>query len=112
MVNSIKRLTVIYKQCTYRVAIVKCSTPMVQHTDYNKTGCDAMGMCCEKKSDWVKKCMKYEVEGTRPRGRPKKTWREIVEKDCSVCGLNMEDAMVHSRCGKQIGMIDDHDACE
>jgi len=24
--------------------------------------------------DWVKKCMEYEVEGARPRGRPKKTW--------------------------------------
>jgi len=22
--------------------------------------------------DWVKKCMEYEVEGPRPRGRPKK----------------------------------------
>jgi len=31
-------------------------------------------------SDWVKKCMEYEVEGARPRGRPKKTWREIVKK--------------------------------
>ena len=31
-------------------------------------------------NDWVKKCMEYEVEGTRPRGRPKKTWREIVER--------------------------------
>jgi len=41
----------------------------------------------------VKKCMKYEVEGTRPRGRLKKTWREIVEKDCRACGLNREDAM-------------------
>jgi len=30
-------------------------------------------------SDWVKKCMDYEVEGARPWGRPKKTWREIVE---------------------------------
>jgi len=30
--------------------------------------------------DWVQKCMEYEVEGARPRGRPKKTWREIVEK--------------------------------
>ena len=46
---------------------------------------------------WVKKCMEYEVEGTRPRGRPKKTWREIVEKDCRACGLNTEDAMVRSR---------------
>ena len=25
--------------------------------------------------DWVKKCMEYEVEGSRPRGRPKRTWK-------------------------------------
>ena len=31
-------------------------------------------------TDWVKKCMEYEVEGSRPRGRPKKTWREVVQK--------------------------------
>jgi len=29
---------------------------------------------------FVTPCMEYEVEGARPRGRPKKTWREIVEK--------------------------------
>jgi len=28
----------------------------------------------------VKKYMEYEVEGAKPRGRPKKTWREIVER--------------------------------
>jgi len=56
--------------------------------------------------------MEYEVEGTRPRGRPKKTWREIVEKDCRARGLNTEDAMVCSGWRKQIGMIDDHDECE
>ena len=28
--------------------------------------------------DWVKKCMEYEVEGPRPRGRLKRTWREVV----------------------------------
>ena len=28
--------------------------------------------------DWVKKCMEYEVEGSRPRGRPKRTWKEVV----------------------------------
>jgi len=27
----------------------------------------------EEGDDWVKKCMEYEVEGPRPRGRPKKT---------------------------------------
>jgi len=39
-------------------------------------------------NDWVKKCMEYEVEGARLRRRPKKTWREIVEKDCHSCQLN------------------------
>jgi len=52
-------------------------------------------------NDWVKKCMQYEVEGARPRGRPKKTWREIVEKDCRARGLNREDAMDCSRWRKQ-----------
>ena len=52
------------------------------------------------------------MEGARPRGRPKKTWREIVEKDCRARGLNREDAMDRSRWRKQIGMIDDHDECE
>jgi len=70
-----------------------------------------MGMCCEKKK-WVKKCMEYEVDGARPRGRPKKTWREIVEKDCKAHGLNREDAMDRSRWRKQIRMIDDQDECE
>ena len=33
-------------------------------------------------NDWMKKCMEYEVEGTRPRGsRPKKTWREMLSVD-------------------------------
>jgi len=29
-------------------------------------------------TDWVKKCMDYEVESSRPRGRPKRTWKEVV----------------------------------
>jgi len=32
---------------------------------------------------WVKKCMEYDVEGARPKGRVKKTWTEIVEKKLS-----------------------------
>jgi len=56
--------------------------------------------------------MKYEVEGARPRGRPKKTWREIVEKDCRACGLNRENAMDRSRWRKQIGIFDDHGGCQ
>jgi len=41
--------------------------------------------------------MEYDVEGARPRGRPKKTWREIVEKDCQACKLYREDAMDRNR---------------
>jgi len=52
------------------------------------------------------------VEGARPRGRPKKTWREIVEKDYKVRGLNREDAMDRSRWRKRIGIFDDHNGCE
>jgi len=59
-------------------------------------------MLRKEDNDWVKKCMEYEVEGVRPRGKPKKTWREIVEKDCQVCGLNREDAMDRIRWKKQI----------
>jgi len=30
--------------------------------------------------------MKCEVESARPRGRPKRTWREVVVKDCQARG--------------------------
>ena len=35
----------------------------------------AMVWACDAKEDddWVKKCMEYEVESPRPRGRPKRT---------------------------------------
>jgi len=33
-------------------------------------------------NDWTKKVMDYEVECVRPRGRPVKTWSEVVEKGC------------------------------
>jgi len=46
---------------------------------------------------WVKKCMEYEAEGARLRGRPKKTWREIVEKYCKARKLNREDDMDRNR---------------
>jgi len=53
--------------------------------------------------DWVKKCMEYEAEGPRPRGRPKRTWREVVEKkDHQGCKLNKEDAMDRSKWRKLI----------
>jgi len=50
-----------------------------------------------KDDDWVKTCMEYEVEGPRPRERPKRTWTEVAEKDCQACKLKKEDAMERSR---------------
>ena len=59
-----------------------------------------MGMCCEKKT--LIGFMEYEVEGSRPRGRPKKTWKEVVQKDCQTRNLNKEDAIDRSRWKKLI----------
>ena len=41
-------------------------------------------------NDWVKKCMEYGAKGSKPRSRPNKTWREVVEKDCQARKLNKE----------------------
>jgi len=60
------------------------------------------GHVLRKEDDWVKKCMEYEAEGPRPRGRPKKTWREVVREDCPACKLNKEDATDRCKWRKMI----------
>jgi len=48
--------------------------------------------CVAKKDyDWVKKCVEYEVESSRPRGKPKRTWREVVQKHCQARKLIVMD---------------------
>jgi len=47
----------------------------------------------------------YEVEGSRPRGSPKRTWKELVQKDCQARNLNKEDAMDYSRWKKLIKIV-------
>jgi len=49
-------------------------------------------MLQKEDNDWMKGA----------RGRPKKTWREIVEKDCQARKLNREEAMDRNRRRKQI----------
>jgi len=41
--------------------------------------------------------MEYEVQGLRPGGRPKRTWREVVKEDCQARKLNKDDAMDRSK---------------
>jgi len=52
--------------------------------------------------DWVKKCMEYEVDGPRPRGISKRTWKEVDKEDCQARKLNTEDAMYRSKRRKLI----------
>ena len=54
-------------------------------------------MLRKQDTDLVKKYIEYEVEGSRPRGRLKRTWREVVQKDCHTRNLNRDDAMDHAR---------------
>ena len=54
---------------------------------------------------WVKKCMEYGMKGPRPRGRPKRTWREVVQKDCQARNLIREDAMDRGRWKKLMMVI-------
>jgi len=43
-------------------------------------------------NDWVKRCITWEVEGIRQRGRPKKTWWDCVKNDMESLGLSQKDA--------------------
>ena len=52
--------------------------------------------------DWARKCMEHKVEGSRPRGRPKKTWKEVLREDCQARKLNKEDAMDRCKWRKMI----------
>jgi len=46
--------------------------------------------------------MEYEVEGPRPRGRPKRTWTEVVIKECQARKLKKKDTVDHGRWRKLI----------
>ena len=42
--------------------------------------------------DWVRKCRTMEIDGKRPRGRPKITWMEVATKDLTRLKLRPADA--------------------
>jgi len=51
--------------------------------------------------DWVKKCMEYEVEGPRPRGRPRGPGERLSERT-QARKLNKEVAMDRCKWRKMI----------
>ena len=46
--------------------------------------------------------MECEAEGSRPGGRPRRTWKEVVREDCQARKLNEEDAVDRCRWGRVI----------
>jgi len=46
--------------------------------------------------------MDYKVEGVRPRGRPKKTWCEVIWKDSQTRQQCKKDAVDHRKWRKWI----------
>ena len=48
-------------------------------------------------NDWVKRCVTWEVEGIRQRGRPKKSWWDCVKNDMESLGLSQEDAQSRNK---------------
>ena len=68
-----------------------------------------MGVLQKEDNDWVKKCMECDVDGAlvqcQTNSRPKRTWREVVQKGCQARKLNSEDVMDRSRWRKLLGWL-------
>ena len=51
----------------------------------------------KEESDWVRRCVFYEIDGSRGKGRPKISWKKLVESDMLKSGLGYEDALDRDR---------------
>uniref|UniRef100_W6NBE8 Endonuclease-reverse transcriptase HmRTE-e01 n=1 Tax=Haemonchus contortus TaxID=6289 RepID=W6NBE8_HAECO len=50
--------------------------------------------CAEKTTESTDKCGNgVEAQGTRPRGAPKKRWRDLIKKDFAEAEITAEDAV-------------------
>jgi len=78
------------------VLLLYCDCVLLFHHNWSTTD--------EMRDGFISCVMKtyYEVEGSRRRGRPKRTWKEVVQKDCQARNLKKEDAMDHGRWKKLI----------
>jgi len=58
--------------------------------------CSVVSMCpkrVKKDEDDLVTCLACEVVGARPRGRPKNTWKELVDSDLKCLHLHVSDAL-------------------
>jgi len=47
----------------------------------------------ERRDDgsWLKRIRSLDCGGRRPRGRPRTTWRSVVEQDLRNCGIRLDE---------------------
>ena len=62
--------------------------------------------------DWVKKSIEYEEQGPRPRGRPKRTWREVVKRTANHLNWTKSMLRIVIDGGSWWSMSNDQDGCE
>ena len=53
-------------------------------------------------SDWVKRCITWEVEVIRQRGHPEKIWWDCVKNDLESLGLSQKDAQSRNKWRRRI----------
>jgi len=54
-------------------------------------------------NDWVKRCITWEVERSRQRGRPKNNWWDCVKNDMESLGLSQKDAQSRNKWRRSKG---------
>ncbi|XP_065315796.1 uncharacterized protein LOC135924631 [Gordionus sp. m RMFG-2023] len=54
------------------------------------------------RDDWVKRCTMMEVGGSRPRGRPKMTWTNVIAADMRSLNLTSIDAQDRQKWKRKI----------
>jgi hypothetical protein len=65
-----------------------------RQTDIDRTGSLRwMGhVLINDENKWMRRVMDINAEGSRPRGKPRKTWINVGEEGMSLKGLTREDA--------------------
>ena len=56
-------------------------------------------------NDWVKRCMTWQVEGIRQRGRPKKTWLDYLKDDTESLGLSQKVVEFRNKWRRRIDQL-------
>ena len=44
-----------------------------------------------EEGNYVKRCMDMDIESRNPKGRPKRTWRQVVREDLKLMGVEEEE---------------------